>query len=303
MRDGAPAMPKEDITLRAGDLSLRLGCHGGVILDFRLGDRPLMRPATPGAVPGDSACYPLVPLGNRIRDNRFAVGGTEYRVTPNAPPEPLNLHGAGWQAHWTAEMVAESAARLSHGHDGPHLPHRYLATQDFVLTATGLRMVLSVTNTGDSVLPFGLGWHPFFPGGARLTAPARDVWTEGGDHLPGECGNVPADLDFTAPRPLPPRWLNNAFGGWSGHARIDWPATGLSLELAADALFGCYQLYQPAAGGVFALEPMSHLPGALALPGLGGLRLLAPGERLAGGLTLSPHSSPDHSGDPAGGLS
>ncbi|WP_112313002.1 aldose 1-epimerase [Pseudogemmobacter bohemicus] len=274
------------ITLEAGDLSLRLSGRGGAILDFRLGGRALLRPGPDGAAPGDSACFPLLPLGNRIRGNRFAYAGRNYEVIPNAPPEPLHLHGSGWLAEWTLAEADQGFARLTHTYDGPDLPHRYIAEQTFTLMPDALRITLSIRNTGTAVLPFGLGWHPFFPPGAKLTAPAEGFWAEGPDHLPMGQTAMPADLDFTAPSPLPLRWINNAFDGWSGHARLDWPDR--SLTLTADPLFSCYQLYQPQDATCFAFEPMSHLPDALSQPEPGGLHPLAPGERLAGGITLSP---------------
>lgn len=287
------------IDLKAGDLSLRLSSHGGVILDFRLGDRAILRPALPDAAPGDSACFPLVPLGNRIRDNRFTVDGIAYHTTPNAPPEPLHLHGAGWLADWQVQAADAASATLSHSHDGTGLPHVYLAEQHFALTDTALTITLSVTNTGTIALPFGLGWHPFFPDGAALTAPARACLGEGPGHLPTTAGPLPGDLDFTTPRPLPQRWINNAFTGWSGLAQIDWPARGLSVAITADPLFGTYHLYRPTEGGHFAFEPMSHQPDALSAPGHGGLVRLAPGATLAGSITLSPHPTKVVSGDPS----
>lgn len=279
------------ITLGAGDLSLRLGCHGGVILDFRLGERPLLRPAVDGATPGQSACFPLLPLGNRIRDNRFAFAGQSHAVTPNALPEPLHLHGTGWQADWSIAAQGPDTARLVQTYHGPDLPHRYHAEQSFTLTPSTLRITLSITNTGPEPLPFGLGWHPFFPPDAIVTAPAKGFWTEGPGHLPTGRSALPDDLDFASPRPLPARWINNAFDGWTGQARLDWPDRGLSLRLNADPLFDCYQLYRPAQGLFFAFEPMSHLPDALSMPDLAGLRPLAPGESLAGGISLSPQIS------------
>jgi aldose 1-epimerase len=283
------------ITLRAGDLTLRLGCRGGVILDFRLGDLPILRPALPGAGSGDSACFPLLPIGNRIRDNRFAFDGHVYRVTANAPPEPLHLHGAGWQADWMLAEADHTFARLLHRHDGAALPHHYQAVQTFTLAENALRIELSLTNTGAETLPFGLGWHPFFPAGATLMAPAAGNWTEGHDHLPKERRAVPQEMDFSAPGLLPARWINNAFDGWTGQARFDWPDR--SLTLSADPLFSCYQLYQPQDASFFAFEPMSHLPDALSMPDFGGLQLLASGESLVGSLTLSPHLSPAVTGD------
>lgn len=291
------------ITLGAGALSLRLGCRGGVILNFCLGSQPLLRPAAKDAAPGDSACFPLLPLGNRIRGNRFSFEGQRYDVAPNALPEPLYLHGAGWQADWTVAAADGTSARLVHNYDGPHLPHRYRAEQGFFLMSNALRITLSVTNTGETTLPFGLGWHPFFMPGAVLTAPARGFWEEGPGHLPLDRAPIPEDLDFSTPRSLPSRWINNAFDGWTGQARLDWPDRALSLTLTADPLFDCYQLYRPLEGGFFAFEPMSHPPDALSMPDLGGLVPLAPGESLIGSIILAPSSRPGASGTSFGDLS
>ena len=131
------------------------------------------------------------------------------------------------------------------------------------------------------------------------------MWSEGGDHLPLAKAPVPPKLDFAAGGPLPAEWINNAFSGWSGRAALVWPDRGLRLDLRADPVFDVMQLYRPAPGhgDFFALEPMSHLPGALPDPQSGpqsdpqsdtpshGLHILDPGESLAGSLHLSPAQS------------
>lgn len=273
--------------LQAGDLMLRLGTQGGVIAEFRHRDRALLS-ATP-----QGACFPLVPWGNRVRGNRIAFAGASHVVAPNVPPEPLHLHGEGWQAPWTIRDIGPAHALLCHSHDGPGLPHRYDCEQGFALTPDGLRLTLSVTNTGAETLPFGLGWHPFFPPGARLTAPACTIWAEGPDLLPAAPQPLPPDLDFATPRALPARRINAAFDGWTGTARLDWP--DLSLLLTTDPVLRYFQLYQPEGGQSLAFEPMSHLPGGVDGPDLGGLTPLAPGESLRASMTLTLHTIP---GDP-----
>lgn len=274
-------MPGQVISLTAGDLALRLRTLGGAILRFDLGGQPILRPAGDGAGPEEVACFPLAPLGNRIRDNALTHGGVTHTVTPNIAGEPLHLHGESWLADWQIADRVASRLVLEHRHDGPRLPHRYHLRQSFALTPEALSLHLEITNTGDSPLPFGLGWHPFFPASPdpRITTQAADFWSEGPDHLPQNPGRLPPDLDFSTATPLPRRWINNAFSGWSGHADLIW--SDRSLTLTADPIFTVMQLYRPANASFFALEPMSHLPGST-----DDLRVIEPGESLSGGITL-----------------
>jgi aldose 1-epimerase len=78
--------------------------------------------------------------------------------------------------------------------------------------------------------------------------------------------------------------LDHGFGGWGGEARIsdpDWPYT---VRLSSpDARF--FQLYSPAAGGIFVAEPVTHANAALNAPEEQwaelGLRVLEPDEEMA----------------------
>ena len=58
----------------------------------------------------------------------------------------------------------------------------------FALDGSTLTLSLEVVNRGATALPFGLGWHPYFPltAGTTLQAPANALWLEGADWLPTE---------------------------------------------------------------------------------------------------------------------
>ncbi len=278
-------MTKAVVDLRAGEMRLRVRARGGIILRLDLGDVPLLRPSDDDAGPEHVACFPMAPLGNRIRENLFRHGDTTFAVTPNLPTEPLYLHGESWLADWQIDEASAARLVMSHHYNGPRLPHRYLLRQTFDLTGQGLSMRFDMTNTGDSAQPFGFGWHPYFPltPGLRLTAGTTTFWSEGPGPLPLAVEPVPSALDFSLGAPMPEIAINNAFGGWSGRADIVWHDRAMRLVLQADPLFGIMQLFRPDIPGVdfFALEPMSHLPGATE-----DLRILRPGESLSGNMQL-----------------
>jgi aldose 1-epimerase len=109
------------------------------------------------------------------------------------------------------------------------------------------------------------------------------VWTIDAHVLPVE--RVPAEGRFDLnDRPVCGQDLDHGFGGWSGTATMsdpDWPY-GLRLS-SPDAHF--FQLYSPAAGGIFVAEPVSHANAALNAPEAQwaelGMRLLEPGEAMS----------------------
>ncbi|MBY5556659.1 aldose 1-epimerase [Rhizobium leguminosarum] len=292
------------VSLEAGPLSLRVSTRGGLVLgfwrDIGSGRTALLRPCLSDDVDAlGSSCYPLVPFGNRVKDNKFSFEGNDYYFRPNTDWDKHYLHGEGWQADWSIGRRTPTSVEMVFAHEGQGTPYEYQARQRFVLDEQGLTMTLAVENRGQRSLPFGLGWHPYFPMTPKTTllAPARKFWTEVEGRLPGHQTEIPKELDFSSPAPLPQRWVNNGFEDWSGEACITWPERNTSLHLTADAIFkhafafvsdttfdtGFKRDY-------FCFEPMSHLADGHNMPDLGGLKVLRSGEAISGSIHMRPSS-------------
>jgi aldose 1-epimerase len=281
--------------LRNGTTTAHIATKGGSILTLSWDEAPLLRPAAPDALPAESACFPLVPFGNRIRGNRFAFDGREYTLAPNTLRDPHYLHGEGWRSDWTVTKHTANQLMLEHSHDGSSAPYEYNSEQSFRLLANGIELTLSVTNCGQRTMPYGIGWHPYFPLTPLTTLETRAgrMWSEEPGWLPGTPGPVPADLNFSRPATLPHRWVNNGFDEWSGRARLAWPERRLALTIDADPIFRVMFLFVSNASfdpsyrrESFALEPMSHMADGHNQPDLGGLVPLSPGETISGSMRL-----------------
>jgi aldose 1-epimerase len=271
------------IRLGTNDLEIEISPAGACLKAARFQGEPFLKTAPNG-------CFPLVPFGNRVADNQFHFRDKTYRFTPNTDVDPLYLHGDGWLAQW---IVAEQSAThtvLAYSHPPSiHSPYCYSTDQTITVRDNVLSLRLRLENRGEEALPFGLGFHPFFPRTprTRLMASAQTVWSERTGHLPDASGPIPWDLDFTTSNPLPDRWLNNAFVGWNGMAEIIWPEKRMAVALSADSLFSRYMIYAPDdQKDFFCFEPMSHLPNGHNMPDLGGLIVLEPGEQISRGITL-----------------
>ena len=139
---------------------------GGCLTAFRWrtadGVVDWLRPAPAGAgfAASDSACFPLVPYSNRIRDGRFSFQGKDYRLLPNFAPSPHTIHGHGWKLPWQVASRRGSEVSLQYRHDGSDWPAPYLAEQRFALAEGSLTVEIAVTNEGSTPMPAGLGLHP-----------------------------------------------------------------------------------------------------------------------------------------------
>lgn len=292
------------IILAADSLEARISRLGGLITGLYwngTGKRiPLLREALENADALASSSYPLVPFGNRIRDNRFRFAGETYELQANTQWDPLYLHGEGWQAEWSVREQSSSHVLLAFSQgESRGTPYVYSAEQRFEIRDGAFSMMLSVTNRGGRPLPFGIGFHPHFPMTplTTLQATMEKYWTEVENYLPGVALQPPADLDFSNPRELPHRWVNNGFQNWDGTARIEWPENGAAVVVKADPLFRHAFIFvadpkfDPTyKRDYFCFEPMSHLADGHNMTSLGDLIVLAPGETLAGTVRLVPQA-------------
>lgn len=257
---------------------------------------PLFRPE-----PDDGTTEPfalasnvLVPWSNRISGGGFSFEGVRHELAANLPPEPYPIHGNGFAEAWQVVDRTADAATLQLESAGPG-PYRYLGTLRYAVAGGALTMTLAAENRSAISLPFGLGFHPWLvrTPGMTLEAPAKRVWREDERHMPvGDAPvRIPGYWDFGRPSRLPEKFINNAFTGWDGKARVVWPELGLQLAITAEPLLNTYILYSPSADADFVcFEPVSHPVDAFSLPGgpaANGLVILQPGERIKAAASFS----------------
>lgn len=280
-------------------LMLTVSSLGGSVLALRAKNTgegvDLLRPCaqdeqTPAA---QSGCFPLVPFGNRVKGNAFTYGGEHYRLQPNTA-DAHYLHGDGWLASW--ECLEHCAERLVLAFEHQDENYHYRAQQTFELRGSELMLSLAVTNLAAAPMPFGLGWHPFFPlsNDTLLTASTCGYWLEDTQFLSGQFQPVtPPELDFSTASTLPRHWVNNGLSGWDGRATVCWPAKCQRLHLTTTPpcpvlfLFLSDPEFDPEyCFDFFCIEPMSHAANAHHLPDIGGLVPLSQGESLTQNMRL-----------------
>jgi aldose 1-epimerase len=245
---------------------------------------PLMKPTEGGQAFG---CQLLAPFSNRISGGGFEFDGRFHPVEPNVPGEAFPIHGDGFHRPWRILQQSATAAELALD-AGAIGPYRYAARVTYALDEGALTASLAVENRAAIRLPYGLGFHPWFPRqpGTTLQAKAKRIWLEDERHLPTGVEPVAAHpaWDFSRAALLPEHWVNSGFDGWDGRAEIVQPEDGVVLSLEASPELGVYILYSPAKdSGFFCFEPVSHVVDAHHGEGL---TVLEPGQTIAAGMRI-----------------
>ncbi len=280
------------LAIEAGPARAEIAPDAGAALASLVVDgRPALCPKAgrPEGSPFALAMNLLLPFSNRV-SGPFRFEGRVIQLPANLEGEPFPIHGDAFQRPWAVADQEADAARLRLAEGGMG-PFRYEAEVLYRLTPSSLRAELRLTSRAEAALPWGLGFHPWFPRDAqtRIRFRAGGHWPQDPRHLPATPAPValPPGLDFSALASPPRDWINAAFSGWNGEAEVAQGETAVSLRLSAGGL-GTLILYSPSAQAPFlCLEPVSHPVDAHNLPGQPGLVRLAPGESLSAFLVLS----------------
>lgn len=290
----------EEIILSAGNLNVGIcPAGGGSISRFFWTDGAstveLMRPSDMNAIeealagdPRGTASFPLVPFSGRIASGRYTFEGREIQLTPNFPPEPHAIHGDGWKAPWTVEASTPTSLVLSFTYDDAKNGISYTATQKFSISTSALEVTMSITNTGDTNIPVGLGLHPAFikTPKATLTAGLTGVWLSDKLQLPTHVAPVPDEWDFAIGRVMSELVIDNNFADWDRNAKIEWPEWNATLQIESSSELGKLVVYCPRGEDFFCVEPVSNVADAFNLRNKSvegtGTHILAPNETYSG---------------------
>lgn len=287
------------VALAAGSYDMTVDpAQGGAILsaDWRSPDGrkvAVLEPMTETLAPFKAGCFAMVPFANRIADGRFRFEGHDYAVPVNHPAEAMAIHGFGRENPWRVTTQDGATLTLEQDFERADNPYRYHAQQEIALSEAGLRLSLTVRNDGARAMPFGIGFHPWFPKSPRTTLAfaSRGVLGRDARGLPILPPQTVPPFEPAAPAPLATLpWFDGFLDGWEPRqVRLERPEDDLALELEAEGAFRHLHVFVPDDRAVLCAEPVSHAPDVINRPELGtanAMHRLAPGEAMAGTMTI-----------------
>ncbi|NCT91803.1 aldose epimerase [Cellulomonas sp. APG4] len=266
--------------------------------------RDLLRPTRAAArrTPWGCSSYVLVPFSNRVRDGVLRWDGRTWQLRPNSP-DGNAMHGTGLEYPWRVTAHSPVAVTLeldTREAVGANFPWHFRATVTYALDGPRFTVRTHVRNLADEPFPAGFGHHPFFRRGLvdpalselSLRLPARAAYPLDAGLPTGPAGPVPRLLDFRELRRLDGELLNDCLvrDPAGGPVRLEWPESGVGVDLVADDVLAHTLVYAPRGRGYVAVEPVTNANDAFNLLADGvethGLQVLTPGEELVGAFHL-----------------
>ena len=286
--------------------------HWEAVRDGRTLDLLYADPALFGdGRPTRSGVPVLFPFPNRIRDGRFTWDGKEYQLPIDDPERKNAIHGFACHHPWRVvgqgadDASAWVTGEFQTGRDAPDClplwPADHLIRVTYRLGVGTLGVEAEVVNPDRRLLPFGLGYHPYFrvpfaPGGdandCLVRVPAGEAWTLVGSVPTGERRAIDPARDINTPRAFAEVQADDLLtgvpsapadaGGLCDRGAVQ--CGGDVLRLRASPAFPDVVAFTPAHRHAFCVEPYSCATDAINLQQRGvdaGLLVLPPGGRWA----------------------
>jgi aldose 1-epimerase len=123
--------------------------------------------------------FVMAPWCNRSTTERTTIAGREVELPANFP-DGSAIHGQVYLRPW--RRTDENEFTAQHGGDG--WPWQYAVRLRIELDGASVRLMQELTNLSDSIMPGGLGIHPWFAGQPRIAIHGRRVYRANTDPDP-----------------------------------------------------------------------------------------------------------------------
>ncbi|WP_308798097.1 aldose epimerase family protein [Agromyces silvae] len=249
----------------------------------------------------------LAPWPNRVADAAYRFDGVQHRLPVNDHAFGHAIHGFVFDREWHVEAHGEHAVRLSTDlADEPGYPFEIHLEVAYRVEHGTLRCSATWENVGDTIAPFGIGFHPYLRLDGALETwtvhlPAGSVMdTDGSTKLPLDARPTAPEVDFVDPARIGARSFSRAYGELErderGVATVQVASRTRRITITCSSAFRWVQLFTadlPEPGlrrAGLAVEPQTCPPNAFATGA--DLVRLAPRERGAGWWSLRPELAP-----------
>lgn len=253
----------------------------------------ILRPAEGVGRFADLSMYLMAPWTNRIAGAAFEFGGRRHQLRADWE-DGTAIHGDVKTREWRILDRTPVSARLglnSRDLADANWPWPYAAEVRYEINDGALVCDLAVRNLGESPMPAGLGFHPFFsrslrPGDdVRAKVVTRGRYPVRGMIPSGEARPDDVTARLSAGGAMGDLALDDVFAGFEQPAVIAWDASRIGAQLECTANLGHVVVFSPRGdGGMrpwFCIEPVTMVTDGFnlmskGLPGTG-VQVVPPG--------------------------
>lgn len=226
----------------------------------------------------------LFPFPNRLTNGKYSFNGQDFKFPINDFGRPNALHGLISDKPFSVLNQLEDSLVLSYTYGGelPYYPFPFDLSITYTLHPGILSIDVSIENTGNSAMPCGFGWHPYFnlEGGAdQVRIELQNVVKVCVDENLIPTGRTTPYKTLEEGQHIDQLSLDDCFmfskSGCNQSTKLLFP-DGSCLEVRQDEQNPFVQVYTPEDQKTIAIEPMTC--GINALNTGNGLKVLQPKE-------------------------
>tara|TARA_B110000503_G_scaffold143271_1_gene243660 strand:+ start:1567 stop:2484 length:918 start_codon:yes stop_codon:yes gene_type:complete len=203
----------------------------------------------------------LFPFVNRIKDGKYTFNNTKHELYCNEVDKNNALHGLVYNKTFLCTKktltLNYAAVTLQYEDYGKHqgFPYKFIIEVTYTLNKKGIIVLVSIINRDKKILPFSLGWHPYFYSKnldnsiirfiseykylfdeQQIMAGVTDLNIE----MPWQLGAVKLDESY----PLKTK-------------EIDFRSPEYNIKIVSTSKKNYLHLYTPDVSNVIAIEPMT----------------------------------------------
>ena len=203
----------------------------------------------------------LFPFPNRLKDGTYQYTGKKYMFPINEVEHHNSIHGFIRDKSFVQKSmrVLRDAVKLDFSHTfhgEPYYPFPFNFEVSYRIQEESFQISFSIKNTGNTKLPMGLGWHPYFVlnGNESIELPPLKEYIMDEKYIPN--GTV---RNLVSENFVPDNTFYNATfaisEGKKSYYRII--SQNQVVEIKTTENFGFLQLYVPPNKKAIAIEPMT----------------------------------------------
>lgn len=212
----------------------------------------------------------LLPFPNRMKDGKYTFEGEKYQFPVNDTNTNNNLHGfletLPMEITKKEEKENRATINLKGTFEGlPYYPFPFSFFVTYNLTDSQLTIQIKIKNRGNTKMPIGFGWHPYFKLGTQkvndLKMQFPDCQIVKSDERMMPTGKTSAYTTFSKLETIGNTNLDNCFKlnhSDSKKVRIRLKSETVTLNVWQQTdMFPYFQIYTPDHRQSIAIEPMT----------------------------------------------
>jgi aldose 1-epimerase len=228
---------------------------------------PLMPDVREAKTRLDAASFLMIPYSNRIKNGAFVFQDRAYQLENG---ERHAIHGDVRTRAWKVEHRTVTALHCSFNsveHEKVNWPWPFEARAEYSLKDGAFTQRLELWNRGESAMPAGFGWHPYFMRTlTREGEPVHVQFTAAGVYPDAHDNRIPsgppqpltAKQDYSAGKLLDSDdFWDACFQGYDGKGTIAWPESGVRISFGCSPECTHLVVYNPPFP-IFAIEPVTN---------------------------------------------